>query len=326
MFLHHQRIHVGRDESGDHPTFDTWPSGRASRSAVSSVALAPDASQTRSAPMGQMSRTISSRFSVSMSTVCVAPKPACGLEARPVRRQAGDDERAGARQRRHPRAQQADGAWPDDDDEIARRDSRVDAHHLIGDRVRLGQARDVEGQRIGDVVQASRRHADELRHGAVDAVAEPLALRAQVVAARAAEQARSANLGRRLADDAVALAKAGDAAAEPGDGAAELMAEDDRDVDRPRMRVARLVDVGAAHRDRPDFEQHLAVANLWNRVSRAARRRAARARSGRRRSDWSWITGIHRCRSFPQGEPPARTTSDLKAWQDPASRGAEASA
>jgi hypothetical protein len=30
------------------------------------------------------------------------------------------------------------------------------------------------------------------------------------------------------------------------------------------MGVARLVDVGSTHRDCPDFEQHLAVANLGN--------------------------------------------------------------
>ena len=74
--------------------------------------------------------------------------------------------------------------------------------------MRLGQARELERQRIGHVVQAARRHLHVLGHRAVHAVAEALARRAQVVAARPAHQARAADDRRRLADDAVALAEA----------------------------------------------------------------------------------------------------------------------
>ena len=48
------------------------------------------------------------------------------------------------------------------------------------------------------------------------------------------------------------------------DGAAELVAEDHRHVHRPRVRVARLVHVRAAHRYRADLEQHLVVGNRRN--------------------------------------------------------------
>src|SRR5439155_24207565 len=41
-----------------------------------------------------------------------------------------------------------------------------------------------------------------------------------------------------------------------------LMAEDDRNINRPRMRVERLVNVRSTHRDRPDAQQHVGVADL----------------------------------------------------------------
>ena len=176
--------------SGDQPTFDTWPSGRASRSATSSGRWRPTRRTRDRRRSAQMPRTTSSRSSVCDVDGVRGAEPPRRLEPRRVAGQPGDDQRVGAGQRRHARAQQADRAGAEHDDEIARRIRRVDAHRVVGHRVRLGQARDLERQRVGDVVQAARRHADVLRHRAVDAVAESLARGAQVVAARAAHQAR----------------------------------------------------------------------------------------------------------------------------------------
>ena len=104
-----------------------------------------------------------------------------------------------------------------------------------------------------------------VRHRAVDTVAEAFSRRAQVVASGSAQHALAADLGGGLADDAIPFAEAANAAAEPGDGAAELVAEDDRNVDRPRMGLVRLVDVRSTHRHRADLEQDLAFTHLGHR-------------------------------------------------------------
>ena len=130
--------------------------------------------------------------------------------------------------------------------------------------MRLGEAGDVERQRVGDRVQAARRHPHELRHRAVEAVAEPLARRTEVVAAGAAQQAVAADLRRRLADHAVPFTKPAHPRSDLGDRAAELVPEHDRDVHRPRMRVVRLVNVRAADRYSAHLQQNIALANLGN--------------------------------------------------------------
>ena len=124
------------------------------------------------------------------------------------------------------------------------------------------QAGDLERQRIGNAVQAARRHADPLRHRAVDAVAESLARRTEVVASGPAQHALAADVRRRLADDPVAFLEAAHGAPDPRDRAAELVAEHDRDVHRPGMCVPRLVHVRAADRHRADREQHVVVADV----------------------------------------------------------------
>ena len=183
--------------SGDQPTLVTWPPGFTSFSAASSGRLAPDASHTRSAPSGSRLRTRSSSPPVETSIVCVAPSAraassrgaSCGSPAT-----ISGLAPASAAIRAHSRPI---GPGPKHDHQVARMDRRVDAHRLVGDGVRLAQAGVLEGQRVGDRVQAARRRGDVGGHRAVDAVAEALAGRAQVVAAGAAHQARAADHARR---------------------------------------------------------------------------------------------------------------------------------
>ena len=138
------------------------------------------------------------------------------LEASAVGSATRDHERIGAAERGHLRAEQADRSGTEHDHEVTRLDVGIDAHRLVRDAVRLGQARDVERQRVGNVMQAARRHAHVLRHRAVDAVAEALARRAQVVATGAAHQALAADVGGGLADDAIAFLEAPSRRRRPG--------------------------------------------------------------------------------------------------------------
>src|SRR5204862_603783 len=70
------------------------------------------------------------------------------------------------------------------------------------------------------------------------------------------------DIGRRLAGDPVAFLEALDALARLGDLATELVAEDDRDFHRPRLRVVVLVDVAAADADAADAQQDLVLPDL----------------------------------------------------------------
>ena len=84
------------------------------------------------------------------------------------------------------------------------------------------------------------------------------------------------------------------------DRAAELVAEHDRHVHRPGVRVPRLVHVGAADRHRADRAAARRRRRSPGRRPRAARRRQARARSERRRT-FSWqqsgVPGARRARA-----------------------------
>ena len=121
------------------------------------------------------------------------------------------------------------------------------------------------GKRVGNVMQAARGHAHVLRHRTVHAITKAFARGAEVVATCAAQHARAADLRRRFADHAIAFAKAGNTAADTGHGAAKLVPEDHRDIDRPRMGVARLMHVRSADRHGSNLEEHLPVAKVWNR-------------------------------------------------------------
>ena len=215
--------------------------------------------------MATATATSSPRFTRSVFATCVAPSVPGGVEPGVVTRQAGDDQRVGARQRRHPRTQQSNRPGAEHDDGVTRANRGVDAHRVVRNRMRLCQARDVEWQRVGDAVKASRRHAYETCHRAVDPVAEAFALRAQVVATAPAQQAIAADACRCLAHDPVAFADASTGVSEPRHRAAELVAEHHRHRDRPRLGIARLVHVRAADRYRPDLEQHIVVADVGNR-------------------------------------------------------------
>ncbi len=82
-------------------------------------------------------------------------------------------------------------------------------------------------------MQASRRDANELRHRAIHAIAKPLPLRAQLVAACPAHDTRAADARRGFTDDPVPLPQAGDGAAKTSDSATEFMAKHDGDIDLP---------------------------------------------------------------------------------------------
>ena len=114
-------------------------------------------------------------------------------------------------------------------------------------------------------MQTPRGHLHVRGHRAIHAVAEAFARRAQIVAARAAQHALAAHLRRRLAHHAIAFAEMFHGASRVGDRPTELMAEDHRNIHRPRMGVVRLVNVRSADRDRPDAQQHVGVADLGHR-------------------------------------------------------------
>src|SRR4029077_8710634 len=128
--------------------------------------------------------------------------------------------------------------------------------------MRLCQTGQLERQRVGDSVQAARGNLHVRRHRAVDAVAEAFPLRAQIVAAGLAQQTVATHHGGRFRHDTVTFAERLYRASGLCDGSGELVAEDDGDVDRPRMRVVRLVHVGSADRYRPDPQQDVAVADV----------------------------------------------------------------
>ena len=101
-------------------------------------------------------------------TTCVAPSARAALEprlvaVRPATISGLAPDSAAIRAHSRPI-----GPGPEHDHSVARADRRVDAHRVVRDRMRLGQAREVERQRVGDAVQAARRHAHVRRHRAVD--------------------------------------------------------------------------------------------------------------------------------------------------------------
>src|SRR5262249_8948353 len=157
---------------------------------------------------------------------------------------------------------QPDRTRADDDDEIARADGGIDTHRVIGDRVRLGETRDLERERVRDLVQTARRHAHASRHCAVDAIAKSFSPRAQVVPAGPAEQTVAADPRSGLAYHPVSLSKSANRATHLRNGAAELVTEHDRDIHRPRVRIPRLVYVGTTHRYGTNLDEDLIFVNV----------------------------------------------------------------
>ena len=111
-------------------------------------------------------------------------------------------------------------------------------------------------------MQTTGGDPDVRRHGAVDPVAESFAVRTEVVAASPAQQAFAANRRGRLGDDAIAFAKALHGASGLRHGSGELVAENDRHIDGPGMRVVRLVHIGSADGYGAHPQQHVIVADV----------------------------------------------------------------
>ena len=261
---HHQRIDVHGDDVGRPADLDDVPvRAREPQRDLERVARARRVAHHVGAERGMAADDCPEILRLHVDRARRA-EPCCRLEPRLVAREPSHDQRIGPRQRRHARAQQPDRPGPEDHDGVARAHGGIHAHRVERDRMRLGQAGDIERQRVRHVVEAAGSHAHVAGHRAVDPVAEPLARRAQVVASAPAHQAVAADARRRLADHPIAFAEAADARADCRDGAPELVAEDHRHVHRPRVRVARLVHVRAAHRYRPDLQQHLVVGNRRN--------------------------------------------------------------
>ena len=154
--------------SGDHPTLMTCPSGRASRSAgLERVARARRVADDVGAERRQ--RCARSPPSVlRLQRGVRRAEPPRRLEPRLVAGEPDDDQRVGAGESGHARAEQADRARAEDHHRVARTHRRIDAHRVERHRMRLGQAGEIERQRVRHVVQAARRHPDELGHRAVD--------------------------------------------------------------------------------------------------------------------------------------------------------------
>ena len=191
--------------SGDQPTLVTWPSGRASRSAMLNVSLTPDASHTTSAPSGDRARTISSMSCVCMSTVWVAPsrRAASSRACRPTSRRRSADPRRPA----PPCARTAGRSG-----RARERPPRLPAEsstfmHIALYATACGSDRHamIERQRVWNAMQTARRHAHPLRHRAVHAISKALARRTQVVSSGPAEHALAADVRRRFGDDPIAF-------------------------------------------------------------------------------------------------------------------------
>ena len=159
--LLHQRVEVDRHQVGRPADLDDLcRRACTSFSAASSGRLAPDASQTTSAPSGSSAahdlfERLGCRRRRRASRRARAPPRAA--PASPA--QAGDDQRVGAGERRHRAHSRPIGPGPEHDDRVAGLDRRVDAHRLVGDRsaARSGR-RCSNGSESGIVVQAARRH------------------------------------------------------------------------------------------------------------------------------------------------------------------------
>ena len=155
----------------------------------------------------------------------------------------------------HGGAEDADRAGSEDDHAVAGFDAGVLHDGVIGDAAGFGEAGLFEGEGVGYCVQDALRDADILGHRAVDAVAEALAGRVEVVEPAAGHRVVRRDDRGGLADHAVAFLPAFDLLAQLDDAAGELVAEDDRVVDRPGMVGGPLVEVAAADADVGDFEQ-----------------------------------------------------------------------
>ena len=171
---------------------------------------------------------------------------------------------------------------------------------LYDNGMRLRQARDVERQRVGDVVQASRRHPHPLRHRAVHAISKALARRTEIVSSGPAQHALAADFRRRFADDPIAFLEAAHGATEPRDRAAELVAEHDRNVHGPGVCVPRLMDVRSADGHRAHRQQRLVVCDVRDGDLAQLDGTRLAARSERRRT-FSWqqsgVPGARRARA-----------------------------
>ncbi len=97
-----------------------------------------------------------------------------------------------------------------------------------------------------------------------DAVAKPLAAGVEVVEPAAGQRAVGVDDRGGLTDDAITFVPAGHAVTDCDNRAAELMAEDDRIVDRPGMVAGPLVEIAAADADIGDLEQHIVRADFGN--------------------------------------------------------------
>jgi hypothetical protein len=82
-------------------------------------------------------------------------------------------------------------------------------------------------------VKTAGGDAHPARHGAIESVPEPQPRGAEVVLARPALHALTANAGGCLADHAITLAEAADTNTGLCDGPAELVPQHDRHVDVP---------------------------------------------------------------------------------------------
>jgi hypothetical protein len=115
----------------------------------------------------------------------------------------------------------------------------------------------VERKFVRDVVQTAFRHANILRHRAIDAIAETAASGIEVVETTAAQRRPFVNDSRSFADSAIAFFEPTHAATKSSDGTGELVAKDARVIDRPGVRALPLMQITAANANRPDPKQYI---------------------------------------------------------------------
>ena len=107
--------------SGDQPTLVTWPSGlHQLQRRVERTAGARRVAHEIGAERIEAAHDLLERLPVVHVDDVRGAERARRLEPRRVARQAGDDQRVGAGERRHPRAQQADRSGAEHDDQVAR--------------------------------------------------------------------------------------------------------------------------------------------------------------------------------------------------------------
>lgn len=157
----------------------------------------------------------------------------------------------------HGGAQKSDRAGAENRDAVARLDARVVDDSVESHAARLGQRGDFKRQFIGHAMKAARGNTHPARHRAIDAITETLARRVEVIQTLAAHRVVGIDNGGGFRNRALAFTPPRNALAQFANRAGEFVAQYDRIINRPTVVARPLMQVAAAHSDRPHFKQNI---------------------------------------------------------------------